>query len=116
MIKRVVLHDLDYNWLAPCKEWYYKAHAPQIVRRYGPWLAGSRAFGPRPFRRGRGERSTAIPTGCVPWAAGGNCPGVGGPGTRLRRRDLAAPGTHAAPGAALSALDRHSGANYTGTI
>ena len=38
MIKRVVLHDLDYNWLAPCKEWYYKAHAPQIVRRYGPWL------------------------------------------------------------------------------
>ena len=56
MIKRVVLHDLDYNWLAPCKEWYYKAHAPQIVRRYGPWLARFESFRPAPFPAGaRGE-------------------------------------------------------------
>lgn len=56
MIKRVVLHDLDYNWLAPCKEWYYKAHALQIVRRYGPWLARFESFRPAPFPAGaRGE-------------------------------------------------------------
>ncbi len=116
MIKRVVLHDLDYNWLAPCKEWYYKAHAPQIVRRHGPWLARFESFRPAPFPAGaRGEEhgytNWLCTVGC--WRA---CPGVGGPGTRLRRRDWAAPGTHAAPGAALSALDRPSGANYTGTI
>lgn len=52
MVKSMVFHTLDYNWLAPCEEWYYQRHAPQIARRYGPWLTRFESYRPAPFPAG----------------------------------------------------------------
>ena len=38
MIKSVVVHDIPMSQIAAMERWYYKDHAPEINRRYGPWL------------------------------------------------------------------------------
>lgn len=49
MYKSIVMHELDYNYIAPCEEWYYRYHGPQLSRRYGPWLARFESFRPVPL-------------------------------------------------------------------
>jgi len=38
MLKSVVVHDIAINHIAPMERWYYRDHAPEINRRFGPWL------------------------------------------------------------------------------
>ncbi len=49
MYKSIVMHKLDYNNIAPCEEWYYRLHGPQIARRYGPWLERFESYRPVPL-------------------------------------------------------------------
>lgn len=49
MVKSIVMHQLDYNNIAACEEWYYRCHGPQIARRYGPWLARFESYRPVPL-------------------------------------------------------------------
>lgn len=49
MYKSIVMHKLDYNYIAGCEEWYYKYHGPQIARRYGPWLERFESYRPVPL-------------------------------------------------------------------
>lgn len=49
MVRSIVMHKLDYNYIAACEEWYYKCHGPQIARRYGPWLERFESFRPVPL-------------------------------------------------------------------
>ena len=46
MIKSLVLHDIPLDAIAPMERWYYRDHAPEIVRRYGPWLARHESYLP----------------------------------------------------------------------
>ena len=39
MIRSLALHDVPINSIAAMERWYHRDHAPEIVRRYGPWLA-----------------------------------------------------------------------------
>jgi hypothetical protein len=39
MLKSVVMHDVPINHIAAMERWYYRDHAPEINRRFGPWLA-----------------------------------------------------------------------------
>jgi len=39
MLKSVVMHDIPINHIASMERWYYRDHAPEINRRFGPWLA-----------------------------------------------------------------------------
>lgn len=39
MIKSVVMHDIPMAQIAAMERWYYREHAPEINRRFGPWLA-----------------------------------------------------------------------------
>ncbi len=39
MLRSFALHDIPVNHIAALERWYYRDHAPEIVRRYGPWLA-----------------------------------------------------------------------------
>jgi len=39
MIKSVVMHDIPIDHVAAMERWYYREHAPEINRRFGPWLA-----------------------------------------------------------------------------
>ena len=39
MLRSFALHDVPVNHIAELERWYYRDHAPEIVRRYGPWLA-----------------------------------------------------------------------------
>jgi hypothetical protein len=39
MLKSVVVHDIPINHIAAMERWYYRDHAPEINRRFGPWLA-----------------------------------------------------------------------------
>ncbi len=48
MIRSIVMHQLDYNYIAASEEWYYRCHGPQIARRYGPWLARFESYRPVP--------------------------------------------------------------------
>ena len=38
MIKSIVVHDIPISHIAAMERWYYKAHAPEINRRFGSWL------------------------------------------------------------------------------
>jgi len=38
MIRSIVVHDIPMSRIAAMERWYYRDHAPEIVRRYGPWL------------------------------------------------------------------------------
>lgn len=49
MVKSIVMHQLDYNYIAACEEWYYRSHGPQIARRYGPWLERFESYRPVPL-------------------------------------------------------------------
>jgi len=39
MLRSFALHDIPLEHIAAMERWYYRDHAPEIVRRYGPWLA-----------------------------------------------------------------------------
>lgn len=38
MVKSVVMHDIPMAHIAAMERWYYRDHAPEINRRFGPWL------------------------------------------------------------------------------
>jgi hypothetical protein len=38
MLKSVVVHDIPMNHVAAMERWYWREHAPEINRRFGPWL------------------------------------------------------------------------------
>ncbi len=38
MLKSVVVHDIPMNAIAAMERWYWRDHAPEINRRFGPWL------------------------------------------------------------------------------
>ena len=38
MLKSVVMHDIPMAHVAAMERWYYRDHAPEINRRFGPWL------------------------------------------------------------------------------
>lgn len=46
MIKSVVMHDIPTRDIAAMERWYYKDHAPEICRRFGPWLTRHESFLP----------------------------------------------------------------------
>ena len=39
MLKSVVVHDIPMSQVAAMERWYWRDHAPEISRRFGPWLA-----------------------------------------------------------------------------
>ncbi len=39
MIRSIVLHQIPMTHIAAMEKWYWRDHAPEIVRRYGPWMA-----------------------------------------------------------------------------
>lgn len=39
MIKSYALHDIPVNHIAAMERWYHRDHAPEILRRYGPWMS-----------------------------------------------------------------------------
>jgi hypothetical protein len=38
LLKSVVMHDIPIDYVAAMERWYYRDHAPEINRRFGPWL------------------------------------------------------------------------------
>lgn len=48
MIKSIVMHDIPINDIAAMERWYYRDHAAEIVRRYGPWLTRHESYLPVP--------------------------------------------------------------------
>lgn len=46
MIKSIVLHDIPISHVAAMERWYFRDHAPEIVRRYGPWLTRHESYLP----------------------------------------------------------------------
>ncbi|MBI4786031.1 MAG: hypothetical protein HY782_03170 [Chloroflexi bacterium] len=48
MIKSIVVHNISLDSIAAMERWYYRDHAPEIVRRYGPWLARHESYLPVP--------------------------------------------------------------------
>jgi hypothetical protein len=38
VLKSIVVHDIPINHIAAMERWYYRDHAPEINRRFGPWL------------------------------------------------------------------------------
>jgi hypothetical protein len=42
----VVIHDIDMGVIAAMERWYWRDHAPEISRRFGPWLARHESFLP----------------------------------------------------------------------
>lgn len=46
MIRSIVMHDIPMSQIAAMERWYYKDHAPEIVRRYGPWLTRHESYLP----------------------------------------------------------------------
>ena len=38
LLKSIVVHQIPINNVAAMERWYYQRHAPEICRRYGPWL------------------------------------------------------------------------------
>jgi hypothetical protein len=39
MLRSFALHDVPVNHIAELERWYYRDHSPEIIRRYGPWMA-----------------------------------------------------------------------------
>jgi hypothetical protein len=48
VIRSFALHDVDFDSIAAMERWYFRDHAPEIVRRYGPWLSRFECFLPVP--------------------------------------------------------------------
>ncbi len=46
MIKSIVLHDIPISHVAGMERWYFRDHAPEINRRYGPWLTRHESYLP----------------------------------------------------------------------
>lgn len=46
MLKSVVVHDVPMNRIAAMERWYWRDHAPEINRRFGPWLVRHESFMP----------------------------------------------------------------------
>jgi hypothetical protein len=46
MLKSVVVHDISMSQVAAMERWYWRDHAPEINRRFGPWLARHESFLP----------------------------------------------------------------------
>lgn len=46
MLKSIVVHDISQYDVAAMERWYHRYHAPEIVRRYGPWLARHESYLP----------------------------------------------------------------------
>ena len=46
MIRSIVVHDIPMAHVAAMERWYWRDHAPEIVRRYGPWLTRHESFLP----------------------------------------------------------------------
>lgn len=46
MLKSVVVHDIPMGQVAAMERWYWRDHAPEINRRFGPWLARHESFLP----------------------------------------------------------------------
>lgn len=38
MIKSIVMHHIPMSHVAAMERWYFREHAPEINRRFGPWL------------------------------------------------------------------------------
>jgi hypothetical protein len=48
MIKSIVIHDIPSAHIAAMERRYFRDHAPEIIRRYGPWLARRESYLPVP--------------------------------------------------------------------
>ncbi len=48
MLRSFALHDVPIDRIAALERWYYRDHAPEIVRRYGPWMARFECYLPVP--------------------------------------------------------------------
>jgi Chalcone isomerase N-terminal domain len=46
MLKSVVMHDIPIDYIAAMERWYWREHAPEINRRFGPWLARHESYLP----------------------------------------------------------------------
>lgn len=46
MIKSIVVHDIPMNHIAAMERWYWGTHAPEINRRFGPWLTRHESYLP----------------------------------------------------------------------
>jgi len=46
MVKSIVVHDIPMEDIAAMERWYHRYHAPEIVRRYGPWLQRHESYVP----------------------------------------------------------------------
>lgn len=46
MLKSIVVHDIPMSRIAAMERWYWRDHAPEINRRFGPWLARHESFLP----------------------------------------------------------------------
>jgi hypothetical protein len=46
VVKSIVLHDIPISHVAGMERWYYRDHAAEIVRRYGPWLTRHESYLP----------------------------------------------------------------------
>jgi hypothetical protein len=67
MIKSIVLHDIPMSHIAAMERWYYKDHAPEICRRYAPWLTRHESYLPvdaPPEARAYGFYNWRVTEGC----------------------------------------------------
>ncbi len=46
MLKSVVMHDIPMDHVAAMERWYWRDHAPEINRRFGPWLPRHESYSP----------------------------------------------------------------------
>lgn len=46
MKKSIVVHQIPMDHIAAMERWYYQDHAPEICRRYGPWLTRHESYLP----------------------------------------------------------------------
>ncbi len=46
MIKSIVLHDIPIDRIAAMERWYFRDHAAEVVRRYGPWATRHESYLP----------------------------------------------------------------------
>jgi len=48
MRRSLVVHDIPVEDFPAMERWYFRYHAPEIVRRYGPWLTRFESWLPAP--------------------------------------------------------------------
>ncbi len=46
VLKSVVMHNIPMSDIAAMERWYWRDHAPEINRRFGPWIARHESFLP----------------------------------------------------------------------